>query len=96
MTRYIIKVTNEATEKNPNFKGHVRKYYYGKNQKLIGMKYFPEVETGYSPDNFCINEYSFTTKAVAIKALKAHQDVCTHENTTGFWDSSCEIVEVNI
>lgn len=85
---FIIKVHKEATENNPNFKGEVNDYYYGKNEQLLARNFFP------AP--WYINEYAYKTKAAAVRGLKAMQDNCDFENEYGSWNSTCEIVQVKI
>lgn len=88
MTRFIIKVAAKPTPKNECFNNQVYTHYYGKKQKLLGTNVFP--------NNYYINEYSYTTKSAAVKGLKIHKELCEFETFGGYWNSDCELVEVEM
>ena len=83
---FIIKVHKEATENNPNFKGVINDYYYGKDQAFIGDNVIPAPRS--------IIDFAYSTKAAAVKGLKVMQDNCDFENAAGYWNSTCELVQV--
>ena len=87
MTRYIIKVVCEATEKNDNFYGEIHTHYEGKNHSY---------ETDNGRLKWFAKEYGFTTKAAALQGLKSANDLAEWETARGYWIDRCELVEVEV
>lgn len=82
---FIIKKHYEATKTNKNFAGEIHDYYCGKaghtlSQDEIPCKYF-------------INEYGYSTKAAAMRGLKAAKEFADWETKRGHWNVSAELVE---
>lgn len=86
MTRFVIKVTCEATENNNNFKGETQIYYKAKNSSIQNPDYL----------KFFAKEYGYTTKAAALKGFKRELDLAEWETAKGFWKDTCELLEVEI
>lgn len=83
--KYIIKQHYEATEKNTNFAGEVIDYYTGKGHTAIGKNAMPIP--------YYIENYGFSTKAAAMRALKSVAEGAKWESSRGFWNVTCSLVE---
>ena len=86
MTRFIIKVVCKATEKNENFKGETQVYYTAKNSTIRNEAYI----------RFLAKECGYKTKAAALQGLKKENELAKWENGVGYWNTSCELIEVEI
>lgn len=84
---YIIKKRCEATEKNKNFVGIVKCYYYGKDQHLLGT-------SERQPTKWEVESYGYKTIYGAKKGLKSQVELCKWETERGFWKTSAEFIEV--
>lgn len=95
MTKFIIKVNSEATEKNDNFKGQKHQYFYGKQETEVSdfNHYSNHIGT---PIPWMVKEYGFSTKASASKAMKARNELDEWETKHGFWNTHSELVEVEV
>lgn len=85
MKKFIIKQHYEATEKNTNFAGEVIDYYTGKGYSALGKNEFPI--------RYYIENYGFSTKAAAMRALKAIIAGNKQEESYGFWKVTSTLVE---
>lgn len=87
MTKYLIKTTYKATDANPNFKDKSQTWWQGKKgfntDKESSVKYIA-------------THHGYSTKAAVASALKSAKEICSYENAYGFWNSSCEVIEVEV
>lgn len=102
MKAYIIMTHYEASPKNTNYFGTeeaVKNYFYGKGQELLTDIYQAHKITESDAQNithWLLTEYAYTTKASAMRGLKAQQAGAEWETAHGWWKVSCKLVEVNI
>lgn len=93
MKKYIVKETSYATEANDNFKGQIGIYYFGKGSATIAIEgsHAEATYTTMKLDNHRIKEYGYNRLCDAKKSY-----VYKHPENTKYWESSVEIVEVEI
>ena len=87
---YFIKVTCKATENNDNFRGETQVFYRGRNNFVSEEKNFIGCE------HIWAKESGYTTKAAAMRALKAQKELDEWETNKGFWSDTSEIVSYEV
>ena len=87
MKMYLIKSVSIATQSNPNFAGETRVYILGKN---LCTKYKEEYLKFYA------KEYGYKTISGAKQRFKSLKETFEWESERGFWESTCEIIEVEV
>ena len=98
---YIILTHYEATPKNTNHFGTneaVQNYFSGKGWSNLPVRRPHEVTESdvQNISTWMLKEYAYTTKASAMRGLKAHQENAEYEEGLGWWKVSCKLIEVNI
>lgn len=83
---FIIKTHYVATEANKNFCGEEQTWYSGKKGHTLSKDEMPA--------QFWINLYGYTTKASAMRGLKAAKELDVWETKHGWWVRKSELVEV--
>ena len=87
MKRYLIKSVSVATQENPNFAGETRVYLHGKH---LCTEYKEEYLKFYA------KEYGYNTAVGAAQRYKSLSDTFKWETEQGFWESTCEIIAVEV
>ena len=93
MKRYLVKQISVATEQNPNFAGQVSVSFYGKGDEPIGHTgtHAEAVHDYAEPNHYSIKEYGYSRKRDALRNWTYR-----HPENTKFWNSTVEIIEVEI
>lgn len=102
MERFIILVHYEATPENRNFYGKkdgVQNWFKGKGYAALHSIYDAyelgeEDYTKLSP--YLIREYGYTTKAAAMRGLKAHKELAESETDYGNWNVTCKLIKLSL
>ena len=92
-TYYMVKETSIATSANPNFAGETAIAYIGRNEALIAYVGDHPKKTGMYKELHAaaIKEYGYTRKCDAVRAY-----AYKNPENTDFWQSTAEIVEMEI
>ena len=101
MKAYIILTHYEATPKNTNFFGTeeaVKNFFTGKGWTNLPAGRPNEVTESdvQKINHWQLQAYAFTTKASAMRGLKAHKEHAEWEEGLGWWKVSCKLIEVTI
>ena len=89
--RFLIKVTATATDDNPNFKGDVNVFFYGKGSELLDIKTSREYDRK-RMTSYDILKFGYSRKCDASRAFVFKNLNCGFEK----WTSTAEIVEYNV
>lgn len=100
MERFIVLVHYEATPKNANFYGKkdgVQNWFKGKNHRVLhslwdAYELGEEDYTKLSP--YFIIEYGYSTKAAAMRGLKAYKELAQADTDRGLWNVTCKLIKV--
>lgn len=86
--KYLVKSTSTATDENPNFKGEVHVYYYGKGDTLCGAS---EITGLFPLCSYMIEEYGYSRACDAKRCWSFN-----NPQNDKFWKTEVEIVELGI
>ena len=93
MKRYLVKHISKATPNNPNFAGLTSIAYFGKEEKLLKHE-GSAAEKAYSVCDsvkWMLEDYGYKRECDARKSY-----IYRNPENTEFWNSTVEIVEINI
>lgn len=92
MKRYFVKVVAEAKETNPNFRGVVHEYLFGKKDEMLLFKTNEETPLMKPCDLIDVFglEYGFKTLPAAKKAASSHD----HEEK--YWSNEVSVIEMDV
>lgn len=93
MKKYLVKQISVATEQNPNFAGQVSVSFCGKGDERIGHTgtHAEAVHDYAEPNDYSIKEYGYSRKCDALRNWTYR-----HPENTKFWNSTVEIIEVDV
>lgn len=93
MKYYLVKETSVATDQNPSFAGEVAITHYGKDQYLLARSgsHAVTMHSEKAFNDYQIREHGYTRRCDAVRSW-----IYKNPENTKYWQSTVEIVEVEI